>query len=404
MIGVNVKSEIGKLKKVLVHRPGSELLNLTPDTLGELLFDDIPFLRIARQEHDFFSKILEENGAEVIYLEDLVAQVLDQDGELRKQFLDQYIREACIRTDYYKQAIFDYLDSSFKTGKELALKTMEGVYLSEIPTGREALVDLVSDDSKMVIPPMPNLYFTRDPFATIGCGISLNKMYSETRSRETIYGEYIFKHHKDFNVAPKYYDRYNPFHIEGGDILNFNSEMIGIGISQRTEPDAIELIAKNIFASESSIKTILAFNIPKLRAFMHLDTVFTQISHAKFTVHPKILESLTVFEITAGEKGRNRIKQVDGTLEKILSDYMRRDVELIPCAGGDRIAAEREQWNDGSNTLSISPGTVVVYDRNEVTNDLLRESGVTVLEVPSSELSRGRGGPRCMSMPLWRED
>ncbi|MDR0551328.1 MAG: arginine deiminase [Spirochaetaceae bacterium] len=405
MTGVNVKSEIKPLKKVLLHRPGRELLNLTPDSLAELLFDDIPFLKIAQVEHDAFAKILKENGVEVVYIEDLAAEVLDKHPDLRKQFLEQFILEARIYTDYYQKFIYDYLNSNYKDNKELILKTMEGVNLSELNTNKSvSLVDLVSDASKMVIAPIPNLYFTRDPFAMIGNGVSINKMFSVTRCRETIYGEYIFKYHPDFNTVPQYYSRYNHFHIEGGDILNLTEKIIAIGISQRTEPDAIEQIANNIFNSKSPVDTILAFNIPNSRAFMHLDTVFTQIDYDKFTVHPGILGTLAVFEITSDGKGGIHIKEIDDELEHILSAYLGNDVELIPCADKDRIAAEREQWTDASNTLCLSPGTVVVYDRNEITNAVLRHRGVNVLEMPSSELSRGRGGPRCMSMPVWRED
>lgn len=408
MVGVNVKSEIKTLKKVLVHRPGKELLNLTPDTMHELLFDDIPFLRIAQEEHDLFAKTLAECGAEVVYLEDLVAEVLDSDAQLRKQFLDKYILEAGVRTDYYKQAIYEYLDGSCKTSKDLVLKTMEGVYLNEIPIDRNSLIDMVSDESKMVIDPMPNLYFTRDPFAMIGNGVSLNRMYAATRRRETLYGEYIFKYHPDFKDVPKYYDRTNPFHIEGGDILNISDNIVAVGISQRTEADAIEMLAKNIFTSSangaSGIDKILAISIPNERAFMHLDTVFTQIDYDKFTVHPKILETLRTFEITPNGKGGNSIKEIPGDLETVLSKYLGLKVELIRCAKGERIASEREQWNDGTNTLCVSPGKVVVYDRNEVTNNDLRERGVNVIEVRSSEIARGRGGPRCMSMPIHREE
>ena len=149
--------------------------------------------------------------------------------------------------------------------------------------------------------------------------------------------------------------------------------------------------------------TILAFNIPNNRAMMHLDTVFTQIDVDKFTIHPGIMGPLTVFEITPEGAGI-KVREMSGKLEDILEKYVGRPVELIPCGGGDRIAAEREQWNDGSNTLCIAPGTVVVYERNDVTNALLKEKGINVIEIPSAELSRGRGGPRCMSMPIWRED
>ena len=406
MSGVNVKSEIKPLKKVLLHRPGKELLNLTPNTLEELLFDDIPFLKVAQEEHDAFAQALRDNGVEVFYLEDLMAEVLEANPELREQFLKQWIEEAGIRTDRYQKIIFDYMQENYPDAKDFVLKTMEGINLTELHTDKSnSLVDLVSESSKMVIKPMPNLYFTRDPFAMIGNGVSINRMYSVTRNRETIYGDYIFKYHPDFAGTPTYYDRNDTFHIEGGDILNINEHVLAIGISQRTEPDAIDAIAHNVFNDETStIDTILAFNIPSSRAFMHLDTVFTQIDYDKFTIHPGIMGPLTVFEITPDGKGGTKIRERNEDLEKVLSEYVGQPVKLIPCGGGDRIAAEREQWNDGSNTLCIAPGTIVVYERNDVTNALLKEKGLKVLEMPSAELSRGRGGPRCMSMPLVRED
>ena len=405
MQGVNVKSEIGNLKKVILHRPGDELLNLTPNTLEELLFDDIPFLPVAQEEHDAFANILRGEGVEVVYLEDLMAEVLDAKPELRQQFLDQWIYEAGIRTDMYHDIITDYINSNYAGTKEMVMKTMAGINLQELPQkDTHLLVDMVSDRCKLVCAPMPNLYVTRDPFAMIGNGVSINRMYSETRNRETIYGEYIFKYHPMLKGTPEYYSRYNTFHIEGGDILNINDKVLAIGISQRTEPDAIDAIAKNIFGDPTSpIETILAFNIPNSRAFMHLDTVFTQIDTDKFTIHPGIMGPLTVFEITAEGDGI-KVKEVNGTLESILETYVGHPVELIPCGGGDRIAAEREQWNDGSNTLCIAPGKIVVYERNDVTNKVLRDKGLDLIIVPSAELSRGRGGPRCMSMPIERED
>ena len=405
MAGVNVKSEIKPLKKVLLHRPGKELLNLTPNTLEELLFDDIPFLKVAQEEHDAFAQILRDNGVEVVYLEKLMAEVLDQKPELREKFLKQWIEEAGIRTERYQKILFDYLNDNYKTNIDLVLKCMEGVNLTELHTDKSnSLVDLVSESSKMVIAPMPNLYFTRDPFAMIGNGVSINRMYAVTRNRETIFAEYIFTHHPDFKDVPQYYSRYSAFHIEGGDILNINEHTLAIGISQRTEPDAIDEIAHNIFKDETSpVDTILAFNIPNNRAMMHLDTVFTQIDVDKFTIHPGIMGPLTVFEITPDGNGGTKIRERDEDLESILTEYVGQPVKLIPCGGGDRIAAEREQWNDGSNTLCVRPGTVVVYQRNNVTNDVLYKNGINCLVMPSAELSRGRGGPRCMSMPAWRE-
>ena len=406
---INVKSEIKPLKKVLLHRPGNELLNLTPDTLGRLLFDDIPYLTVAQEEHDQFARILRDNGVEVVYLEDLMTETLDLNPEIRDSFIKQYIYEAGVRTPKYRTLVYEFL-SSIDSNRKLVLKTMEGINIKEVVLEKakkgKSLVDMVEPDSQFIADPMPNLYFTRDNFASVGNGITLHKMYSETRSRETIYAEYIFNYHPDYKDVPKYYDRYNEYNIEGGDILNLNDKVLAIGISQRTSANAIEIFAKNVFKDPTStIETILAFNIPTSRAFMHLDTVFTQIDYDKFTYHPGIMGSLKVYEIKKGEKDDDiNVKARSGSLEKILEEYLGRDIILIPCAGGDMVSAEREQWNDGSNTLAIAPGVVIVYDRNSVTNEVLRRFGIKVIEMRSAELSRGRGGPRCMSMPLVRED
>ena len=408
---MHVTSEIKKLKKVLVHRPGKELLNLTPDTLGRLLFDDIPYLKDAILVHDEFCQILRDNDVEVVYLEDLMAETLDENPQVKPSFIRQFIYEAGVRTPKYKDLLFDYL-MSYTNNKELVLKTMEGIKVSEVHRNKQdseySLVDQISEETKFLAEPMPNLYFTRDPFASVGDGIILNKMYSVTRSRETIYAYYIFNYHPDYmDKVPKYYDRENPFSIEGGDVLNLNEHTLAIGISQRTSAEAIDLVAKNMFNDEKcNIDTILAFKIPECRAFMHLDTVFTQIDIDKFTYHPGIMDTLEVFEITKNEDNLDEVRVIkkEGSLENILEEYLGIDITLIPCAGGDKIASEREQWNDGTNTLCIAPGVVVVYNRNNITNEVLREKGIKVIEMNSAELSRGRGGPRCMSMPLERED
>ncbi len=406
---INVYSEIKPLKKVLLHRPGNELLNLTPDSLERLLFDDIPFLEKAQIEHDNFAKVLKENGVEVYYLENLMAEALDTSDEVKEKFVKQFIDEAGITSYKYKKVVYDYL-ISYTNNLDLVLKTMEGIKLNELYSMKRdvehSLVDFVSEDSKFLADPMPNLYFTRDNFASIGKGISLNRMYSVTRNRESIYAEYIFNYHPEFqgNVT-KYYGRTEPYHIEGGDILVLNNHTLAIGISQRTEPEAIETLAHNLFKDpDCKYDTILAFSIPNCRAFMHLDTVFTQVDYDKFTYHPGIMDTLQVFEITEGVNGEINVKEMKDSLQHILTKYIGKEVTLIPCGAGDKIISEREQWNDGSNTLCIAPGVVVVYDRNNVTNEVLRRAGLKVLEIEGAELSRGRGGPRCMSMPLYRED
>lgn len=406
-MAIHVKSEIGKLKKVMLHRPGQELEHLVPEDLERLLFDDIPYLKTAKIEHDMFAEIMRGQGVEVVYLEDLTADVL-KNPEKKEQFVREFIAEGGASAAKVRDQLYDYL-MKISDEKELVLKTMSGIRASELNVKMSCpLVSLVKKESQFLLDPIPNLYFTRDPFACIGNGVSLNRMYSRTRRRETLYGKYILKYHPDFaGKVPFYYDRTMDFSIEGGDILNLSNKVIAIGISQRTTPEAIELLAQNIFACETSeVETIIALDIPSVRAFMHLDTVCTQVDYDKFTIHPGIMQTLRIFEIKPGnQKGQLKVTESDAMLSDILAKYLELDkVTLIKCGGKDRIASEREQWNDGSNTLCIEPGKVVVYDRNYVTNEILRQHGIEVLEMASSELSRGRGGPRCMSMPLERED
>ena len=409
MKGICVRSEIKPLKKVLLHRPGRELLNLTPDRLPELLFDDIPFLKVAQQEHDAFAQILRNNGTEVVYLEDLMAEVFKLPPEVIKPFIYQWLSEGNIKTRRWQDKLYDYLISNFD-GKALVEKTMEGITLKEMGgASAYSLQDMIAPADDLIVDPMPNLYFTRDPFASVGTGVFLHKMRFPTRCRETIYADYIFRYHPDFEgLVTRYYDRDFHANIEGGDVLNLTEDTLAIGISQRTSPDGIEAAARNLFADPNAkIRTVLAFDIPDCRAFMHLDTVFTQIDYDKYTIHPAILGPLTVYEITPGTKDPTdlHIRRIDSKLEDILSKYTRTEhVKLINCGGDDLIASAREQWNDGSNTLCIAPGKIVVYERNDVTNAILRDEGIQVLEMPSAELSRGRGGPRCMSMPLIRAE
>lgn len=404
-MGICVYSEIEPLKKVLLHRPGDELEQLVPESLDRLLFDDIPYLRIAQEEHDVFADVLRSNGAQVVYLEDLMAETLAATPNLREEFICDFIKESGPGAQHHKAKLFS-LFAKIDSPKELVLKTMRGVSLKELKTtSRGPFVSLVRPDSHFVLDPIPNLYFTRDPFASIGGGATLHRMYSQTRRREVIYARYILNHHPDYaGQVPFYYLPSSPFSIEGGDILVVNKHTLIIGFSQRTSPEAIELLAHNLFADpQSSFTNILVLNIPSLRAYMHLDTVFTQVDADKFTIHPSILPQLEQYLLQKQPEGKFTAQQLNTPLQQTLSSLLQMDaVELILCGGQDFVTSQREQWNDGANTLCLAPGKVAVYNRNTITNRILQEQGVQVIELPSSELSRGRGGPRCMSMPLER--
>ena len=406
-MAICVKSEIGPLKKVLLHRPGKELEHLVPEELERLLFDDIPFMRLAQQEHDTFAAILRDQGVEVVYLEDLAAETLQTNPGLREVFLRQFLQEGGPYAQNHARELSNML-MAIKDEREFVLTTMSGVTTEEMRGELCAgpLTALTGDHRKFVLDPIPNLYFTRDPFASIGCGVSVHRMHSFTRCRETIYGDFIMRYHPDYaGKVPFYYRREDPFHIEGGDILNLREDLLAVGLSQRSSPEGIELLAQRLFSDETStIQRIFVLDIPNMRAFMHLDTVFTQVDRDKFTIHPAILNNLRIYELRRSGT-QMQAKELSAPLEEVLKNALDLDnVTLIRCGGKDNIASAREQWNDGSNTLCIAPGRIIVYNRNYVTNEIFRDYGLEVFEMPSSELARGRGGPRCMSMPLIREE
>lgn len=403
--GIQVFSEIGRLKKVLLHRPGKEIENLTPDLMERLLFDDIPYLEVARQEHDAFADIFRANGVEVVYLEDLAAEAI-ADIEIKRAFIKEYLSECKIASKGLLEQVEDFF-WSFDDNRAMIDKMMEGIRKDEITEyPKNSLADMVAASYPFIIDPMPNLYFTRDPFSSIGTGISLNHMRTVTRNRETIFAKYIFDHHPDFKDKhiPRWFDRDLEHSIEGGDQLVLSEKVVAIGVSERTDAAAVDEFANRIFQDGQPFEVILAFDIPKKRAFMHLDTVFTMVDHNKFTIHPEIEGPLSVYSIRRGSDGKRDITLETLELHEVLAKYLEvESVELIRCGGGSPIDAGREQWNDGSNTLAIAPGEVIVYSRNHVTNRLLEKAGIKLHIMPSSELSRGRGGPRCMSMPLVRE-
>lgn len=390
---------------MLLHRPGQELEHLVPGSLERLLFDDIPYLKGAQAEHDRFAQVLRDNGVEVVYLSKLTAEALSQDKALKEAFIRDFTQKSGSVAHRYERELQAYL-GSIEDVHEMVLQTMAGIPFSDLALDHaESLTAMLHCKADFALEPIPNLYFTRDPFASVGGGVALHRMYSATRRRETLYGAYILQHHPEYAGTPFYYTPDSPYSLEGGDVMNLSESVLAVGISQRTMPEAIEQLARNVFRRpESKIRTILAMSIPSKRAFMHLDTVMTQVDVDKFVVHPAILPTLRIFEVTQGKGGELTARQLDMDLAHALAHYLHLDqVTLILCGGQDQIAAQREQWNDGSNTLCIRPGVVIAYDRNYITNEILESYGITVLKIPSGELSRGRGGPRCMSMPLIRD-
>lgn len=403
---INVTSEIGKLDVVMLKRPGQEVENITPETMPRLLFDDIPYLPIAQKEHNSFAQILKNNGTEVLYLDDLAAEAIDA-GNVKEAFVEQMLREA----DYAKGADHDAL-------KEFLMSLDTPVLVNQLMIGtRKDDLDFVptdlfsaAEDSEypFYLDPMPNLYFTRDPAAAIGEGLSINHMTFPARQRESLFMETIIKYHPRFanKGLQVWRDRNHTHRIEGGDELVLNDHVVAIGISQRTSAIAIDDIARNLF-TDSNFDTVIAIKIPHNHAMMHLDTVFTMINYDQFTVHPGILGEggkIDTWTLHPGKDGGLTYEHHQDLKAVLKQELGLDDLDLIPTGNGDPIIAPREQWNDGSNTLAIAPGVVVTYDRNYVSNEILRQHGLKVLETISSELSRGRGGPRCMSMPLVRED
>ena len=403
--GIHNTSEIGRLRRVLLHRPGEELENLVPEDLERLLFDDIPYLKGAQQEHDAFAQCLRDQGVEVVYLTDLVAESITS-GAVKRELLREFLEESGVEETRLQESLEDYLGNL--PDREMVSAMMAGVRRDRLRLGGGRLSDHLHrgrGESPFAVDPMPNLYFTRDPFATIGRGVSIHRMHTATRNRETLFGRFIFTHHPDYKDAPRWYDRGLSSSLEGGDVLVLSPEVLAVGISERTQEDSIDHLAETVLRQSRTFRKVLAVQIPKTRSFMHLDTVFTMVDYDKFTVHPNILSEITVFVMELDGSGEMQIYQEEGRLEQILKEHLELDhITLIPCGEGRWIDAAREQWSDGSNTLAIAPGEVVVYARNAVTNHALEAAGVKIHEIPSGELSRGRGGPRCMSMPLWRDD
>ena len=401
-----VASEVGRLKRVMLHRPGLELERLTIHNKDELLFDDILWLEEAQKEHDAFADLLRDHGVEVVYFRNCLAHILREET-LRNKLLDDVLALEALDIPLAEALKKELTDMN---PADLAEVLISGLTKQET----EALVGQVRslairfpDINDFIIRPLPNLYFQRDPFAFVKNGVIISCMNFDARRREPLYARAIFRHHPYFaDVQILFGDDprdSTPYTIEGGDVLVLAEDTVAIGVSQRTRAGTVQIVGRRL-AQMLGVRTVLAVDIPKTRASMHLDTVFTMVDRDAFTIYPGLVNHLHIAELRYDE---------DGTLKDIvdhhnLADCLRQTLHLdhprfIETGGGDPIAAAREQWNDGTNTLAIAPGVVVTYRRNVVSNQVLRENGITVYEVRGAELGRGRGGPRCMSHPLLRE-
>ena len=406
---IEVKSEIGPLKKVLLHRPGGELERLTPKYLEEMLFEDIPWLKKIREEHDLFAETLRNRGCDVFYYQELFTEVLQRE-ETRLELIEEVIESCHLGYEHLKERIRSYLrelDAPQTAGTIIA--GLEKHIVDNAAGGPPKLSSYIREAYPFYINPLTNLYFTRDPGAVIGRGVSIHAMKASARSRESVILRYIHHYHPLFaqegraGAAPLWYQPEDIDSIEGGDILVLSSRTVIIGCSARTSTEGIERLAERLFTGDSGFKEVIVIQIPFTRAYMHLDTVFTMVDRDAFSIYPEIRGKMGLYRLTPGKGGSLRIESLENLMDTLKRSLQLPAIRLIESGGGDDMTAAREQWNDSTNTLALAPGVVITYDRNLASNDTLRENGIEVVEIEGSELVRGRGGPRCMSMPLLRE-
>lgn len=399
----HVASEINKLKAVILHRPGKELERLTPQNLTELLFDDIPWVKKIQEEHDEFAKVLKDNDIEVLYIENLLEEILE-DENVKNSFIEDLLKINGITSHRINSYLTDFIKD--KTPHEIVDIAIGGLACSDVKLKKSmmGLAEYIYEDHYFYIKPVPNMYFTRDPGAMIDGGLMISSMKTAARRPETLILKYVYKNHKLFkaNNIPYWYDNTYTHSIEGGDVLILSDKVIAVGCSERTTPQAIEQLAHNLFEGGSTVEKILVVQIPVNRSYMHLDTVFTMVDKERFVFYPGIKNDLKVFSIIKEDKrfSINKEKDLTCALKSALGLY---NADIIPTGGLNAITSAREQWSDSTNTLAIAPGVVITYTRNEASNRIMEKEGIKVIGIEGSELSRGRGGPRCMSMPILRD-
>jgi arginine deiminase len=393
LYGVN--SEVGRLRTVMLHRPGPELARLTPRNSADLLFDGIPWVGRAQQEHDQFAEALRGHGVEVLILRDLLIEALSA-TEARETVMMHTLADPRLGAEL-RRSVAQRLSNL--SPHELADVSMAGLTTEELRTDH-GLVTRLMGPNEFVLPPLPNLLFTRDSSVWVGTEVGVTSPSMPARRRETWLTEAIYRHHPRFAGAPLLYNHHDEW-LEGGDVLLLAPGVIAVGVGQRTRAAGVETLASRAFA-RGLAHTVLVVPIAQERATMHLDTIVTMVDVDAVVMYPAVADSLTALVVTQGEDATPLVSEPRPFLVAAAA-AMGIDVLRVIDTGLDPVTAEREQWDDGNNTLAIAPRLAVAYERNVETNARLEAAGIEVVRIAGSELGSGRGGPRCMSCPIRRD-